>query len=206
MAAHLVGAADVDRGQEVLDIACGTGNVAITAARRGAWVTGVDITPAMLDGARENAALAGVPEIDWHEGDATDLPFEDDAFDVTLSCVGHMFVQPPDAVAAEQVRVTRPGGRIAFTSWTPGSVVTAMASVLREYLPANPAAPADPSLGGDPATVGEQLEDEVLALEDVDEADRPALRADVLEEIERAFDDGENAVSPEYRLTRATIP
>ena len=237
MAAHLVEAAGVGSNHHVLDIACGTGNVAITAARRGAAVTGLDITPAMLEDARENAAIAGVDAIDWQEGDATNLPYDDDTFDVTLSCVGHMFAAPPDAAATEQVRVTKPGGSIAFTSWTPGSIVPAMAKVQQEYLPPNPDAPPPPFLWGDPETVEDRLGDGVsevayeigtvdelalspahywegvaahsglfiAALEQVDEDDRPALRADMLDAIEDFFDDSQNAVEMEYRLTTATV-
>lgn len=157
MAAHLVNTTDIESNQRVLDVACGTGNVAITAARRGAEVTGVDITPAMLEDARENATIAGIDAIEWEEGDAADLPFDDDAFDVALSCVGHMFAEPPEAAAAELLRVTRPGGHVAFTSWTPQSVVPAMATVLQEYLPPDPEAPAPPFLWGDSETVRTRL-------------------------------------------------
>ena len=237
MAAHLVRAADVEAGDRVLDVACGTGNVAITAARRGASVTGLDITPSMLEAARENAALAGVGDVEWREGDAVALPFDDDAFDVTLSCVGHMFAEPPDAAARELLRVTRPGGRVAFTSWTPGSVVPAMAGVLQEYLPADPDPSPPPFAWGDPEVVRERLgegvvevgfetgtllqttlspshlwsrvaEDSglfIVALEAVDADDRPALREGMLEAIDGYFDDDQNAVQMEYRLTTATV-
>lgn len=164
MAAHLVDAAGVGPADRVLDVACGTGNVAITAARRGADATALDITPAMLEDARENAALAGVEGIEWREGDAAAMPFDDDAFGVTLSCVGHMFARPPDAAAAEQLRVTREGGRIAFTSWTPRSVVPAMAAVVRSYLPPDPDAPAPPDAWGDPDVVADRLGDGVTDL------------------------------------------
>ncbi len=237
MAAHLVEAVDAGADQQVLDVACGTGNVAITAARRGAAVTGLDITPAMLDDARENAAIAAVDGIDWREGDATDLPFEDDAFDVTLSCVGHMFAVPPDAAAAELMRVTRPGGRVTFTSWTPSGVVPAMAKVLQGYLPPNPDAPEPPFLWGDPDVVRERLGAGVaelsfetgvveqvalspahfwsgardhsglfiVALDDVAEDDRPALRTAMIDAIEGYFDDARNVVEMEYQLTVATV-
>lgn len=164
MAGHLVDAAGVESGHRVLDIACGTGNVAITAGRRGATVTGLDITPAMLSDARENATIAGVEDIDWREGDATDLPFEDDAFDVTLSCVGHVFANPPGRSADELLRVTRPGGRVAFTSWTPSSVVPAMASIVQGYLPPDPDADEPPFRWGDPAVVRDRLADGVVDL------------------------------------------
>lgn len=164
MAAHLVEAAGITANQRVLDVACGTGNVGITAARRGADVTGLDITPPMLEDARENAAVAGVDSIDWREGDATALPFDDDEFDVSLSCVGHMFAQPPNEAGAELLRVTRPGGHIAFTSWTPESVVPAMAGVLQDYLPPDPDAPAPPFAWGDTEIVRERLGDGISDL------------------------------------------
>src|SRR5688572_11213740 len=83
-AARLVKHAGVRPGQRVLDVACGTGVVAVTAARLGARVTGLDFTPELLDRARENSRIAEV-DVDWHEGDAEDLPFDDEAFDVVLS-------------------------------------------------------------------------------------------------------------------------
>ncbi|WP_276256328.1 class I SAM-dependent methyltransferase [Halomontanus rarus] len=161
MAARLVDATDVSSNDAVLDVGCGTGNVAITAARRDASVTGLDITPVMLDAARENAAIAGIEDISWREGTATDLPFDDDTFDVTLSCVGHMFAEPPDAAAQELLRVTRSSGQIAFTSWTPTSIVPAMGKTVTEYLPPNPDAPDPPFLWGDPDVVGNRLGDDV---------------------------------------------
>lgn len=157
MAAHLVETADVNASDAVLDVGCGTGNVSITAARRGASVTGLDIVPAMLDDARENAAIAGVGGIDWREGTATDLPFADGEFDVTLSCLGHMFAEPPDQAGRELLRVTRPGGRIVFTAWTPSGPVPAMGAVLNEYLPPDPDPSEPPFLWGDPDAVRERL-------------------------------------------------
>lgn len=237
MAAHLVNEAGVGADDRVLDVACGTGNVALTAARRGVQVTGLDITPAMLENARDNAALAGIGTVDWREGNATALPFDDDAFDAALSSVGHVFADPPEAAARELLRVTRPGGVVAFTSWTPASVVPAMAATMRKYLPPTPEAPAPPDRWGDPDAVRERLGDDaddpefatgaveqpamspahfwedartqsglfIVALERVADADRSALRSEMLETIERFYDDRRNAVSMEYRLTTASV-
>lgn len=159
-AARLVNAVDIQPGEHAVDIACGTGNVAITAHRRGAVVTGVDITPAMLDQAREEAAVIDA-DIDWREGDAAALPFEDDSFDVTLSCLGHALAPDPAAAATELVRVTKPGGRIAYLVWTPESGIAAMMQTLDEYLPPQPDQPPSPFLWADPDTVRDRFGDRV---------------------------------------------
>ena len=93
-AAALVKFAEVDKGQKVLDVACGTGVVAVTAARRGAKVSGLDLTPALIERARKNASIAGV-DIDFIEGDAEALPYPDASFDVVLSQFGHIFAPRP---------------------------------------------------------------------------------------------------------------
>lgn len=134
MAARLVEATAVDGDDTVLDIACGTGNVAITAARRGAAVRGLDLTPAMIEQARNNANVAGVAEIEWRQGDATLLPYDADSFDVTLSSLGHIYAEPPAVAGRELTRVTRPGGRIGFTAWTPSSLFPMLAGTLVSHL------------------------------------------------------------------------
>lgn len=163
MAGRLVERAGVTAEDRVLDIGCGTGSVAIAAARRGADVSGLDITPAMLEDAAENAAIAGVDSIDWHEGTATDLPFDDDTFDVTLSSLGHMYGDPPEAAARGLARVTRPGGEIGFTSWTPTSVYPALAGVVSARLSADdlPDFSEPPFMWGDPETVRQRLGSDV---------------------------------------------
>ena len=237
MAAHLVETAGVSATDTVLDVGCGTGNATITAARRGASVTGLDIVPTMLAEARKNATIADVESIDWREGTATDLPFDDETFDVTLSCLGHMFAEPPEVASQELLRVTQPGGRIAFTSWTPDGPVPAMGAVLSEYLPPNPDPSEPPFLWGDSDVVRERVGDGVedlvfetgtvltpvlspahywekartesgmfiVALDTIDESDQPALREEMIETIEQFFDDSQNAVSMEYRLTTASV-
>ena len=100
MSAHLVRAAGVSRGEHLLDVACGTGITAITACRAGAKVIGIDLTPELLTRAKEEAALAGVTEgIEWKHGDAEDLPFPDNSFDIVLSSLGHMFTPRPEVAA-----------------------------------------------------------------------------------------------------------
>src|SRR5919198_1239354 len=109
--------AGVEPGMDVLDVACGTGNASIPAAEAGARVTGLDITPELFAAGRERAAKAGV-EIEWVEGDAESLPFDDESFDVVLSTFGCMFAPRQDLAAREIARVLRPGGRIGICSWT----------------------------------------------------------------------------------------
>ena len=118
VAAQLVKHARIEAGQRVLDVGCGTGVVAVTAARRGAKVTGLDLTPELLARARENAELAEV-DIDWHEGDVEQLPFADGTFDVVVSQFGHMFAPRPEVALAEMLRVLKPKGTIAFATWPP---------------------------------------------------------------------------------------
>ena len=174
-AARLVDAVGVAAGDRVLDVACGTGNVALTAYRRGAVVVGLDITPAMLEVAREQAAVIDA-DIDWQEGDAAALPFEDDSFDVTLSCFGHMMVPDQAATATELVRVTEPGGRIGYTVWTPESNVGALMRTLAEYLPPQGDSPPSPFLWSDPETVRDRFGDRVSELRlETDVVRYPAL-------------------------------
>jgi ubiquinone/menaquinone biosynthesis C-methylase UbiE len=109
-------------GLDLLDVATGSGNVAIAAARDGATVTGLDLTPKLLDVARGRASSAGL-EIEFVEGDAEELPFEDDSFDRVTSCFGVMFAPRQQVAAAELVRVARPGATIGVAAWTPEGFV-----------------------------------------------------------------------------------
>src|ERR1035437_3566868 len=117
-AARLVKRAAIHAGQRVLDVACGTGVVAITAARLGAHVTGLDLTPELLEHAPENSPIAAA-EIDWHEGDVERIPFADGSFDVVVSQFGHIFAPRADVAIAEMLRVLKSGGTIAFSTWPP---------------------------------------------------------------------------------------
>lgn len=155
-AARLVKFAGVRSGQRVLDVGCGTGVVALTAARLGAKVTGLDLTPEPLDRARENSSLGDL-RIDWHEGDAEELPFEDSAFDVVLSQFGHMFAPRPDVALAEMLRVLKPGGTVAFSTWPPELMVGSTFTLVVRYLPPPPPGVAPPPLWGDPNVVRERL-------------------------------------------------
>jgi len=158
-AAQLVRYARVHAQQSVLDVACGTGVVAVTAARLGARVWGLDLAPALIAYAKRNAELAGV-EIDFREGDAEALPYDDASFDVVLSQFGHMFTPRPDVVIAEMLRVLKPGGTIAFTTWPAEHLVGQLFALVANYQPPPPGA-APPPQWGDPNIVRQRLGDAV---------------------------------------------
>jgi SAM-dependent methyltransferase len=155
-AARLVKWAGVRSGRRVLDVACGTGVVSVTAARLGARVTGLDLTPELLERARENARIAGV-EIDWHEGDAEKLPFGDATFDFVLSEFGHIFAPRPEVAIGEMLRVLKPGGTIAFSTWPPELLVGRTFALTASYMPPPPPGVAPPPQWGDPNIVRQRL-------------------------------------------------
>jgi SAM-dependent methyltransferase len=162
-ASRLVRYAGIRSGNQVLDVACGTGVVAVTAARRGARVTGLDLTPELLEVARENARTAAVA-IEWHEGDAESLPFQSETFDIVVSQFGHMFAPRPEVAVAEMLRVLKPGGTIAFSTWPPELFIGRMFAVTSKYMPPPPPGVPPPPLWGDPAVVRERLEGHVRDL------------------------------------------
>jgi SAM-dependent methyltransferase len=155
-AARLVKRAGIRTGDRVLDVACGTGVVATTAARLGARVTGLDLTPELLERARENARIAAV-EIEWHEGDVENLPFDDAVFDVVISQYGHIFAPRPDVALAEMLRVLKHGGTIAFSTWPPELFVGRMFALVASYMPPPPPGVSPPTQWGDPTLVRERL-------------------------------------------------
>jgi SAM-dependent methyltransferase len=156
----LVASAGVRPGERVLDVAAGTGNVAVPAARAGADVTASDLTPELFVAGREAAAARGVT-IRWEEGDAEALPYADDTFDVTLSCVGVMFAPHHQQAADELVRVTRPGGRIGLISWTPEGFVGELFAAMKPFVPPPPPGATPPPRWGDEAHVRALLGDRV---------------------------------------------
>ena len=144
------------RGSQVLDVACGTGNLAVIAAQRGCQVSGIDIVSNLLAQARARAAAAGL-SIAFREADAEALPFASDAFDLTMSMFGVMFTPQPALAAAEMRRVTKPGGQIALANWTPGGFIGRMFRVFKAHLPPPPVGVPSPMEWGNEATVRERL-------------------------------------------------
>jgi len=143
-------------GTRVLDVACGTGNTAIPAARAGAIVTGADIAPNLLVQARQRAQQEGL-KITFDEGDAEQLAYPDASFDLIVTMFGAMFAPRPERVASELLRVCRPGGAITMANWTPTGFVGQMFALNAKHVPPPPGLPA-PSLWGDEATVRQRLE------------------------------------------------
>ena len=133
---------------DVLDVATGSGNAAIPAAVAGARVTGLDLAPSLLEVAAAKSADAGV-DVDWVEGDAEDLPFDDGSFDVVMSVVGVQFAPRHEVVASEIARELRPGGRAVLCSWTPRGFIGQFLKTVAPRMPKPPAAASPPPLWGD---------------------------------------------------------
>lgn len=162
-AAAFVGRRRLAPGQKVLDAACGSGNLAIPAARTGACVTGVDLVPSLLEAAAAWARRDRLT-IRFQEGNVEDLPFDDGEFDVVLSMFGLMFAARPDRAMAELARVTRPGGQVALANWTRAGFVGRM---LAKHVAAAPPPPGIPSplLWGDEGTVRERFDESLWEVE-----------------------------------------
>jgi SAM-dependent methyltransferase len=149
-------------GMKVLDVACGTGNLSLPAARLGALVTGVDIAPNLIEQARENAKREGL-QVQFDEGDAEALPYEDASFDAVVTMFGAMFAPRPELVAAELKRVCKPGGFIAMANWTPSGFIGQMFKIVSRHVPP-PAGMASPVLWGDVTTVQQRFSEGVANL------------------------------------------
>ena len=145
----------VHAGNRVLDVATGSGNTALAAARRACQTTGIDFVPALLERARERAAAEGL-KIEFREGDAESIPFEDETFDVVLSTFGSMFADPVRS-ASEMLRVCRPGGKIAMANWTPNGYIGESFRITASFVPPPGAATQPPVLWGVPNVVRERL-------------------------------------------------
>lgn len=143
LADELCAAVDLRPGSSVLDVATGTGHVAIAAARRFCQSTGIDYVPALVHVARRRAAAENL-DVEFREADAEDLPFADSSFDYVLSAIGVMFVADHQRAARELVRVCRPGGRIGVASWTPSGFIGQLLKTVGKH--------ASPPPGAQPPT------------------------------------------------------
>jgi ubiquinone/menaquinone biosynthesis C-methylase UbiE len=151
----LVEAVDPRPGQRVLDVACGSGNAAISAARRYCKVTGLDYVPSLVERAKQRAAAEGVP-IDFRVGDAQSLPFGDASFDVVVSTFGVMFAPDQAKAASEVLRVCKPGGKIGLANWGPEDFGGTVFRAIAKHAPPPPG--LTPSIRwGTPAGIEELL-------------------------------------------------
>jgi SAM-dependent methyltransferase len=160
VAERLADAADLRAGSTVLDVACGSGNATLAAARLGCAVTGIDYVPALLERGRERAAAERVG-VDLRHGDAEEIPFHDASFDAAVSVFGSMFAPDHRRTASELVRVTRPGGTIALASWTPDGFLGAMFRTIATHVPPPPGL-ASPMLWGTEEHLGDLFGGTVL--------------------------------------------
>jgi SAM-dependent methyltransferase len=155
VAEDLVDTANLVHGSRVLDVAAGTGNVAVEAARRGARVLACDLSPAMVEAGQKRTRAVHLP-VEWRVADLQSLPLPDHAMDAALSAFGVMFGPDPVRAASELFRVVRPGGTIALANWAPSGFNAASAEVLSNALPAPPEG-AHPLAWGDPDVARERL-------------------------------------------------
>ncbi len=157
VARALVDACAISAGQEVLDVAAGTGNVAVVAAEEGASVVASDLTPTLIELGRARSGEAGL-EIEWVEADAEALPFEDARFDCVTSSFGAMFAPRPEVVARELFRVVRPGNTVGMANWTPEGFQGQLFSRRGRYGPPLPEGVPAPSEWGREEVVRERFE------------------------------------------------
>jgi len=163
VAEQLCDTADLHAGWRVLDVATGSGNGAIAAARLGCTAVGVDYVPALLERGRKRAAAEGLA-VELLEGDAESLPFPDGSFDAVMSVYGSMFAPDHAQAAAELLRVCRPGGTIALASWTPDGFIGELFRTVGAHVPP-PAGVPSPMLWGTEAHLRELLGEGIASLE-----------------------------------------
>jgi ubiquinone/menaquinone biosynthesis C-methylase UbiE len=153
--AEFIDRLNIGPGMKVLDVACGTGNTALPAARAGADVTGIDIAENLIEQAIANADREGLT-VKFEVGDAEDLPYEAGTFDAVTTMFGAMFAPRPDVTAAEMIRVCKPGGTIAMGNWTPAAFTGQMFKIGAKHVPP-PAGIAPPVLWGDEEAVRQRF-------------------------------------------------
>lgn len=162
-AEEFVGRLDLKPGMRVLDVACGTGNLSIPAAKTGAGVTGIDIAPNLIEQAQARAAAEDLNTV-FEVGDAEDLPYDDASFDIVMTMFGAMFAPRPDVTADELIRVCKPSGLIAMANWTPEAFTGQMFKTNAKHVPPPPGMPS-PILWGTEAAVRERLADAISDLQ-----------------------------------------
>lgn len=162
-AAAFVERIGLQQGWSVLDVACGTGNLSIPAAKKGCVVTGLDIAPNLVEQARERAKEEGL-KAEFIEGDAENLPFPDASFDAVITMYGAMFAPRPEIVTKELLRVCKSGGLIAMANWTPEGFTGDMFRLTGKYVPPPPGLPAPVQWGSEPI-VKDRFGDRVSKLE-----------------------------------------
>jgi SAM-dependent methyltransferase len=163
VAADLVAACGLGPGQRALDVAAGDGNGALAIAASGASPEACDLTPALVAAGKARCDALGEWEIPWTVADAEALPYSDGRFDATLSIFGLVFAPRPQVAIAEAFRVTRSGGTVAFTSWTPGSAADRFGDVGGKYFPPADDPPPSPQEWGDEAIARERLAPHAIA-------------------------------------------
>ncbi len=161
-AAEFANGLGFSQGMNVLDVACGNGNTAIPAAKAGATVTGLDLIPYLIEEAKERAAEERV-EATFEVGDAEALPYRDGVFDAVVTMFGAMFAPRPEVVAAELLRVCKPGGYISMANWTPEGFIGQMFKVTGKHVPPPPGMPS-PILWGVEESVNERFSEGVSEL------------------------------------------
>jgi ubiquinone/menaquinone biosynthesis C-methylase UbiE len=147
---------NIPKGAKVLDVACGTGTLAIPAARAGADVTGLDIVADLIRQAKERASAENL-NMRFDVGDAEALPYNDNEFDYVVTMFGAMFAPRPDVTASELIRVCKPGGTIAMANWTPEGFAGIMFKHAATYMPAPPPGSSPPTAWGNEETVKQRL-------------------------------------------------
>jgi len=198
VAHEVVEAVGVQPGETLLDVATGSGNAALAAARRGARVTGLDLTPELLSVAERRAAEEGL-EIAFVEGDAQALPFADDGFDRVTSVFGAMFAPDQARTAAELLRVCRPGGTVAVAAWAPEGLNGQMFGTLGRHLPPPPEGFKPPILWGLDAVVRELFADAAEVVTEI----RPARDSVRAPSVDAWIDYTERVLGPTILAKRA---
>jgi ubiquinone/menaquinone biosynthesis C-methylase UbiE len=157
-APKLVQFSGATQGMKLLDVACGTGVVALTASRQGVEAEGIDLTPELISRAIENSKIMGL-KAKFVEGDAEFLPYKENEFDVILSQYGHMFAPRPSVVVNEFARVLKPGGILAFSTWPKELFMGKFFKLIESFSQPLPPEIASPVLWGDMAVIEDRLRD-----------------------------------------------